>query len=95
MLKALNGKAIICVKKQNKTESGFMYEGNSEKDTLVGSIYSISEYYDKEGKIGNAMLKEGDTILISKYAGNKIEYEKEEYVIIDIDNILAKVEEDS
>ena len=94
MLKPLYGKAIVCVEKNDKTESGLVLTSNLDADTLVGVIYSISEYYDRLGNVKNNCINVGDKILISKFSGNKMEYDKKEYIVLDIDNILAKIEEE-
>ena len=94
MLKSLYGKAIVCVEKNDKTESGLVLTSNLEADTLVAEVYSVSEYYDRLGNIKNSYINIGDKILISKFSGNKFEYDKKEYLILDIDSILAIVEEE-
>ena len=94
MLKPLYGKVIACVEKNDKTESGLVLTSNLDTDTLVGVVYSVSEYYDRLGSIKNSNINVGDKILISKFSGNKIEYGKKEYIVLDIDNILAKIEEE-
>ena len=94
MLKPLYGKVIVYVEKNDKTESGLVLTSNLDTDTLVGVVYSVSEYYDRLGSIKNSYINVGDKILISKFSGNKIEYRKKEYLILDIDSILAIVEEE-
>jgi chaperonin GroES len=42
-----------------------------------------------DGKIIPLDVKEGDTILISKYAGSEIKIDNEEYIILREDEILG------
>ena len=93
MLKPINGKVIVNVEKYDKTESGLVLTNNLETETVVAVVYAVSKYYDKLGEIKNDFLKVGDRVVISKFSGNKIEYKKEEYLVLDIDNILAIIEE--
>lgn len=94
MLKPLNGKVIVCIEKYDKTESGLVLTSNLETDTLVANVYAVSKYYDKFCELENNYIKANDKVVISKFSGNKIEYEKKEYLVLDIDNILAIVEEE-
>lgn len=91
MLKPLNGKAIVKQKKNDKTESGLVITGNADAETLRATVCEVSKYYDKSCKIENNLINVGDTILMSKFSGSKIEYEQEEYIVLDIDSILAVI----
>ena len=94
MLKPLNGNVIVEVEKYDKTESGLVITSNLETETLVATVYAVSEYYHKYKDIKNDFVHVGDKIVISKFSGNKIEYEKKEYIVLDIDNILAIIKEE-
>lgn len=43
----------------------------------------------EDGKVIPLDVKEGDTVLISKYAGTEVKIEDEEYLIVREDEILA------
>ncbi|MFQ6084051.1 MAG: co-chaperone GroES [Candidatus Aminicenantia bacterium] len=45
----------------------------------------------EDGKVLPLDVKEGDKVLIGKYAGTEIKIEDEEYVIVREDEILAKI----
>ena len=45
----------------------------------------------EDGKVVPLEVKEGDKVLIGKYAGTEIKIEDEEYVIVREDEILAKI----
>ncbi|MCH9634599.1 MAG: 10 kDa chaperonin [Chlamydiae bacterium] len=47
---------------------------------------------DKEGKLLPLPVKEGDVVLLDKYAGQQIELDGEEYQILKSDDIIAIVE---
>jgi len=94
MLKPLNGKVIVCIEKYDKTESGLVLTSNLESETVVANVYAVSEYYDQFCKLKNSFVKVGDKVVISKFSGNKLEYDKKEYLVLDIDNILAIIEEE-
>ena len=48
---------------------------------------------DKDGKIQPVPVKEGDTILMDKYAGQEVTLNDEEYMIVRADDIVAIIEE--
>ena len=91
MLKPLNGRAIVEVEKYDKTESGLVLTKDIDKDTMTATVFAISKYCDKYGEIENECIKVGDKILIPKFSGNKFEYDKKEYLILDIESILAVI----
>ena len=45
-----------------------------------------------DGKPEALNVKKGDNIIISEYAGTKVKYQGEEYIIVKQDDILAIVE---
>lgn len=46
-----------------------------------------------QGKLISCPVKVGDTILMDKYAGQKVTLSDEEYVILRFDDIIAMIEE--
>ena len=94
MLKPLNGKIVLRVKKQNETATGIVLTNSLDTSSLVATVIAVSNYCDKDGNVLNSQIKVGDTVIISKFAGSQIEYEKEEYLVLDIDDILAIIKED-
>jgi len=88
MLKPLKNKVIITVEKDtNKSESGLVLSNEPETDTITGKIVAVSDNcFD--------ILNIGTKCLISKFSGNKIKFENKEYIVVDVDNILAIVEEE-
>lgn len=47
---------------------------------------------DKEGRLVPMPVKEGDVVLLDKYAGQQVEIDGEEYQILKSDEIIAIVE---
>ena len=48
---------------------------------------------DKEGKVTPAPVKEGDVVLLEKYAGQEITLDDEEFVVAKADEIVAIIEQ--
>lgn len=87
MLKPLKNKVIVSVEKNTKTEGGLVLSNSLETDSVIGKIVAVSDNcFD--------ILNIGTKCIISKFSGTKIEYENNEYLVVDIDNILAVIEEE-
>ena len=87
MLKPLKNKVIISLEEKSKTEGGLVLASNLETDRIVGKVESVSDNcFD--------VLNIGTKVIISKFSGNKLQHNDKEYVVIDIDNILAVIEEE-
>lgn len=86
MLKPLKNKVIVSVEKNNQTEGGLVLSSALETDSVACKIVAVSDNcFD--------ILNIGTRCIISKFSGNKIEYENNEYLVVDIDSILAVIEE--
>lgn len=81
MLKPLKDKVIVTLEKEEKTKSGIVLSEPIEKDSKFATVFSISNEENE--------LKVGDKVVISKFSGNKIENNNEEYLVVDKDSILA------
>ena len=87
MLKPLKNKIILSVEKSDKTESGTMLTSNVSSDSIIAKVVEVSDScFD--------VVDVDSTVIISKFAGNKLEYNGKEYMVVDINDILAIVEEE-
>lgn len=87
MLKPLKNKVIVSVEKNNKTEGGLVLSNSLETDSVIGKIVAVSDNcFD--------ILNIGTKCIISKFSGSKIQHDNNEYLVVEIDNILAVVEEE-
>ncbi len=93
MLKPLKNKVIVTLEEQNKTESGLVLTSTLDTDSVLATIVAIPNKCNKESSECDE-IKVGDKIILSKFSGNKIKYNKKEYLVVDIDNVLAIVEEE-
>jgi chaperonin GroES len=90
-LKPLGDRVIL---KQDEAEettaSGlFIASSNKEKPT-TGKIVAVGEgKHDSNGHLIPIAVKEGDRVVYSKYAGNDISVDGEDYVIVKADDIYA------
>lgn len=74
------------VKKSEKTASGIILSGTSEKDNPnLGEVIALG----KGEKLAD--IKVGDTVVYAKFAGTEIE-SIEKYIILNAEDVLAVME---
>lgn len=83
---------FIEVEKEEKTESGIVLPDTAQKDEKPqqGEVIAVGDKCCEEGE---APIKVGDRVVFDKYAGSNVNIEEEEFVILDIDDVLAVLEE--
>lgn len=78
---------------EEKTKSGIILTTQSKEKPQEATVIAVGP----GGLIGDVdvkmVLKEGDRVVYSKYAGTEIKFEGETYIVIRQNDILAVVEE--
>ena len=95
MIKPLGNRVLIKMKEgEEKTKSGIILSGSAQEKPQIAEVIEVGPgELVKEGNERSKMeVKKGDNIIISEYAGTKVKYEGQEYIIIKQDDILAIVE---
>ena len=64
---------------EETTKSGIVLPGQSKEKPQEAEIVAA----------GPDVLKEGDTVIYSKYAGNTVKVDEEEYIIVKEEDVLA------
>lgn len=78
---------------EEKTKSGIVLPTQSKEkpqEAVVVAVGPGGMVGDKEVKM---VLKEGDKVIYSKYAGTEIKFDGETYIVIKQNDILAVVED--
>lgn len=89
MIKPLNGRVLVKLLEHKKvTESGVALPEQYLKRNNLVTIVSI----DDDGRLTE--LREGDTVIISRSAGDDLEYNEEKFLIVNKTDILAKIRQD-
>lgn len=74
---------------EEKTKAGIILPDTAQKEKKAeGEVLALGE--GKEVK--EAGLKKGDKVLFSKYGGDEVEVEKDEFKILEVKDILAIIE---
>lgn len=90
-LKPLGDKVVVQVMDQEeKTASGIYLPDTAKKKPQQGKIIAVgSGRILDDGSRNKLTVKEGDTVLFSKYGGNEVNIDGKEYTILDEDQIYA------
>ena len=92
-LKPLGDRVVIQVsKEEEKMIGGILIPGPAKEKPQEGLVAAVGEGAWFEGKRVPMDVKVGDKVIYSKYAGNEIKVDGEEYLICRQDDVLAIVE---
>ena len=92
MIKPLQDKVLIKMKENEETtKSGIILTASSEKPK-VAEVIAVGPGKVVEGKKEEMYIKEGDKVILNKYAGTEVKYEGEDYIIVSQSDILAVIE---
>ncbi|MBQ6369498.1 MAG: co-chaperone GroES [Parasporobacterium sp.] len=80
------------VEAEETTASGIVLPGQAKEQPQVAVVVAVGPGGVIDGKEVTMNVKVDDKVIYSKYAGNEVKLEKEEYVIVRQDDILAIVE---
>ena len=79
------------VEAEETTASGIVLPGQAKEQPQVAVVVAVGPGGMVDGKEVTMNVKVDDKVIYSKYAGNEVKLEKEEYVIVRQDDILAIV----
>ena len=90
-LKPLGDKVVVqLVEQEEKTASGIYLPDSAKKKPQEGKIIAIGGGRVLDSGDRNSLtVKVGDRVLFSKYGGNEVTVEGEDYTILDEDQIYA------
>ena len=95
-LKPLGDRVVVqATKAEEQTKSGLFIPDTAKEKPQKGTVIAVGEgRWDDEGSKRLPLdVKEGETILCSKYGGTEIKLDGEEYLILSERDILAIVSE--
>jgi len=91
MLKPIGDKVVVKPKaEEEKTSGGIILPDTAKEKPQEGTVIAVGPGKVLEnGERKPMSVKEGDTIIYSKYGGTEVTVDGEEYIILDEDSILA------
>lgn len=93
MIRPLGERVVIKrLEAEEKTKSGIVLTGTAKEKPQEAEVVAVGPGALVDGKRIEMEVKVGDKVLYSKYAGNEVKVEGQEYIILKQDEILAVVE---
>jgi len=93
-LKPLDDRVVIKQSEsEEKTAGGIILPDTAKEKPQLGKVVAVGPgKLLKDGSRRQAAVKKGDEIIYAKYIGSEIEIDRENYVILQEENILGIVE---
>lgn len=92
MIKPLGSRVLIKMKEgEETTKSGIILASAAKEKPQIAEVIEVGPGEVIDGKAETMNVKKGDNIIVSEYAGTKVKYEGEEYIIVKQNDILAIV----
>lgn len=90
MMKPINDRVVVMpAKAEEKTTGGIIIPDTAKEKPQKGKIVAVGP-----GKDGNKLTtKKGDVVLYGKYAGQEINYQGKDYLIMREDDVLVILDE--
>ena len=80
------------VEAEETTKSGLILTTSAQEKPQEAEVIAVGPGGMVDGKEVTMQVKPGDKVIYSKYAGNEVKLEGEEYIIVRQNDILAIVE---
>ena len=77
--------------KEETTKSGIILAAKAQEKPVTAEVIAVGPGGMVDGKEVTMQVKVGDQVIYSKYAGNEVKLDEEEYVIVKQSDILAIV----
>ncbi len=75
------------------TQSGIIIPGQAKEKPQQAEVVAVGPGGNVDGKEVNMIVNVGDKVIYSKYSGTEVELDKEEYIVVRQNDILAIVAE--
>ena len=93
-LKPLFDKVVLKEEKMSETTNSGIFLPVSDKEIpQIATVISVGEGGFVDGKDVKMVVKVGDKVVFSKYAGSNIKIDGEEFVVVRQADILAVIED--
>ena len=93
-LRPLGDKVVLQQKKaEETTKSGILLTAATQEKPQAAIVVAVGPGGMVDGKEIEMQVKVGDEVIYTQYAGTRVKFEDEEYIIVKQQDIIALVEE--
>ncbi|AEM74494.1 co-chaperone GroES [Caldicellulosiruptor acetigenus] len=94
-IRPIGDRILIKFKEREEvTKSGIVLPDTVKEKPQIAEVIEVGPGGIVDGEKVEMVVKKGDKVIVSKYAGTEIKIDGEEYTIIRQDDVLAIIEED-
>lgn len=84
---------VLPEEKESVTSSGIVIPDNAAEKPLQGKVIAVGTgKVTEDGSIVPLVIKQGDTVLFGKYAGQTVKIDEVEHLVMKEDDIMAVVQ---
>jgi chaperonin GroES len=92
-IKPLEDRIVVTVlESEQTTASGIVIPDTAKEKPQEGTVLAVGPGRFENGERLPLDIKEGDTVIFSKYGGTEIKYGTDEYLILSARDVLAVVQ---
>lgn len=93
MLKPLGDRIVIeLTEQEEKTKSGIVLPDSAQEKPQEGKVIAVGTgRVTENGERVALEVKDGDSIIFSKYSGTEVKYQDNEYLILRESDVLAVI----
>lgn len=92
-LKPLSDRVVVkMVELEETTKSGIILPGTAKEKPQVAEVVAVGPGGVVDGNTVEMTVSVGDRVITSKYSGTEIKLGNDEYVIVRMGDILAKID---
>ena len=77
---------------EETTKSGIVLPGQNKEKPQQAEVVAVGHGGVVDGKEIKMEVKVGDNVIFSKYAGNEVKLDEDEYIVVRQNDILAIIE---
>lgn len=81
------------IEEEQKTAGGIYLPDTAKEKPITGEVIAVGpgKFVESKGDRVPPPLKKGEKVIFGKYAGAEVRIEGEEYKILDVKDVLAKI----
>jgi chaperonin GroES len=93
VLKPLGDRVVLKAQEEEQTVGGIVLASNAKNKPTTGLVVAVGEgRMLANGQVVAVAVKKGDKVLFDKYAGNEVEYNGENYLVVHEKDLVAVVD---
>ena len=92
-LKPLFDRVVVkMTEAEETTKSGIILTGSAKEKPQLAEVIAVGDGSVRDGKTTEMKVKVGDKVLLSKYSGTEVKVDGQEYIMVNMADILVVAE---